>query len=303
MQQHTLFKLKLLQGIHLVITFFVLLSISFFSQAALFKKDKTQYFPTEHLPRESLVPGGIALLPFRYTRNEIPHVTFQEQRVMVLNVARNEWIAVVGLSLNLQVGEHQLKIIRKGKTQTLHFAISDKAYEEQYITLKDKKQVSPSPEALKRIGEESALMKTAFKAWNEQTPTSLTMDYPVTGPLSSQFGLKRFFNQQARSPHSGIDIAAPQGSIIKTPLAGTVSAAGNYYFNGNTLLIDHGQGLVSMYCHLDTMQVNEGQTLTAEQVIGTVGSTGRATGPHLHWSINLNNTRVDPLLFLKNQPN
>lgn len=280
--------------------FLLLLSVSLSSHAALFQKNKTSYFPSENLPKESLVPGGLALIPFQQNGSEIPKVSFEEQRVMVLQVAKKDWIAVVGLSLALKPGEYQISITRKNRIEAVKFQITDKAYEAQYITLKDNKQVSPSKAALERIGQESVAMKSVFNSWSEQAPSALIMDYPVEGPLSSQFGLKRFFNNQPRNPHSGLDIAAPRGSTIRSPLSGRVAALGNYFFNGNTVLIDHGQGMISMYCHMDEILVTEGQVIKAGEILGKVGSTGRATGPHLHLSINLNNTRVEPLLFLKN---
>lgn len=275
------------------------------SQASLFKR--TQYFSEQNLPEQNPVPGGIALIPFDYKKtgkkNEKPDVRFYGNRVMVLNTAKNRWLAVVGLSLKIEPGSHNIEIKQTEQpSREIPFKVKDKQYEAQYITLKDKEYVSPPEETLKRIREESRIMKAVFKSWNDQNLEKLSMDYPVEGPMSSPFGLKRFFNNQARNPHSGLDIAAPTGSPIQNPLAGTVAAVGHYYFNGNTVLVDHGQGLVSMYCHLDSIAVEEGQELKIGEVLGTVGSTGRVTGPHLHWSVNLNNTRVDPMLFMQEQP-
>jgi len=125
---------------------------------------------------------------------------------------------------------------------------------------------------------------------------------PVAGPYSSPFGLKRFFNGEARAPHAGLDIAAPEGRPVQAPADGVVAQTGDYFFNGRTVLIDHGNGLVSMLCHLSEIRVQKGQQLKQGEVIGTVGKTGRATGPHLHWTVSLNDARIDPLLLLPAKP-
>jgi murein DD-endopeptidase MepM/ murein hydrolase activator NlpD len=166
-----------------------------------------------------------------------------------------------------------------------------------YHTIKNTRQVEPSQEDLRRIAGEREITRTALASWSEQTP-QLDFAEPVEGPISSVFGLRRFFNEQPRKPHSGLDIAAAQGTPIRAPAAGTVLHAGEFFFSGNVVYLDHGSGLVTMYAHMDQIDVDTGQQIGRGQVIGAVGMTGRVTGAHLHWGVYLNEAAVDPTLFL-----
>ena len=129
-------------------------------------------------------------------------------------------------------------------------------------------------------------------------PERLQMIQPVPGRRSSSFGLRRVFNGQARNPHSGMDIAAATGTPVVAPLAGRVIDVGDYFFNGGTVWLDHGGGLLSMYCHLSGVDCAVGEQLATGQAFCRVGATGRVTGPHLHWGVMLNRSMVDPALFL-----
>ena len=138
----------------------------------------------------------------------------------------------------------------------------------------------------------------AYRTFSPNTPSNLLLDKPVNGPLSSKFGVRRFFNGEERNPHSGLDFAVPAGTPIKTPAAGKVILIGNYFFNGNTVFVDHGQGFISMFCHMSKIDVKVGQQMARGGVVGKVGATGRATGPHMHWNVSLNDARVDPAIFI-----
>ena len=247
------------------------------------------------IPKHTPVPGGIAVLSLPES-DKTPTVYFQGNRVMILKAESPGYIAIVGLPLSLEPGQHQIEI--EGSSP-LPFTVKDKAYKEQRITLKNKRQVNPYQKDLERIGHEKKEMISAFKHWRETPPASLAFSMPVDGPISSPFGLRRFFNDQPRKPHSGLDIAAPLGAPIRAPADGIVTAVGDYFFNGKTVMIDHGQGLVTMYCHMNEISVIPGQAVYQGEIIGEIGKTGRVTGPHLHWSVSLNDARIDPMSLLQ----
>ncbi len=252
------------------------------------------------LPRLSAVPGGVALVPLPASPQR-PQVQFQNKPVLVIE-REGQWLALVGIPLGSAPGQAELQVsTRDGRRQELAFAIEDKAYETQHITLTDTRRVTPSDEDLERIARERTRIQAALRHFSDDMPDSLRMALPLEGRESSPFGLRRYFNEQPRNPHSGLDIAAPEGTPIQAPAGGRVIDTGEYFFNGNTVFLDHGQGLVTMYCHLHEIHVEEGQRVQAGEILGTVGKTGRATGPHLHWGVSLNDARVDPKLFLREE--
>jgi len=250
------------------------------------------------LPSEARVPGGIAIIKLgESTHNKTPSATYKKRKIMVIE-HDSHWVAIVGIPLSASTGVHYVTV-ENGKDRTkLSFNVQEKAYATQHLTIKNNRQVNPNPTDLKRIVKEKKQINRAFDFWNQSQNIVTQFIPPVDGKKSSSFGLKRFFNNQPRKPHSGMDIAAPQGTIINAPAPGTVIDTGDFFFNGNTVFLDHGQGLVTMYCHMERISVTPGQTVKLGDALGTVGMTGRVTGPHLHWSVSLNNARVDPALFL-----
>jgi murein DD-endopeptidase MepM/ murein hydrolase activator NlpD len=248
------------------------------------------------LPKESRVPGGIALVPVPGS-DIAPTVIFNTHRVVVVR-KDDQWLAVVGIPLAEKPGELKLKVSTPTGTTEVPFTIKDKSYRTQNITVKNQRHVDPNPTDLKRIAGETKRSDAALSKFTSTDTPSLQLLSPVEGVRSDSYGSRRVFNGQPRNPHSGMDIAAPKGTPIRSPAAGTVIEAGDFFFNGNTLYIDHGDGLVTMYCHLDTIKVKLGDQVAAGDLIGTVGATGRVTGPHLHWGVALNRAMVDPALFL-----
>lgn len=246
------------------------------------------------LPDHEPVPGGVAVIPI--DNRDTQNLTFDGRRVMVVNEDGQHY-AIVGLPLSITPGQHTLEHTEGN----LAFTVKPKDYEVQRLTIKNKRKVNPYKEDMERIQRESREMNAAFTQFQTSITPTTDFELPVEGPVSSPFGLKRILNDQPRSPHSGLDIAADEGKPIQAPAPGKVTATGDYFFNGNTVIIDHGQGLITMYCHMSRTDVKIGDRVETGQVLGAVGQTGRVTGPHLHWSVSLNNARVDPNLFLTSE--
>lgn len=239
------------------------------------------------------VPGGVAVLALG-NAGEAPQVRYQDKPALVIREDGQRWIAIVGVPLSVKPGQQSVEV----DGRRMDFQVGAREYREQHITLKNQRQVNPNPDDLKRIERELAEQTQAYRQFSPNQPSNLLFDKPVPGPLSSPFGLRRFFNGEERNPHSGLDFAAKTGTPIKAPAAGKVILTGDYFFNGKTVFLDHGQGLISMFCHLSQIGVKLGDELPRGAVLGKVGATGRATGPHLHWNVSLNDARVDPSIFI-----
>ncbi|MBK5937332.1 peptidoglycan DD-metalloendopeptidase family protein [Halorhodospira halophila] len=239
------------------------------------------------------VPGGVARVDLETDRRP-GEVRYDDEPVMVRSTPEG-WQAVVGIGLDADPGTHTLKV--DGTPHT--FEVEPIDYEEQHLTIDDEDMVTPPEETLERIWAEQREIRAAFRSREVDTQPRLHLHTPVAEHrVSATFGLQRFLNGQPRNPHNGLDMAAPTGTPIEAAEAGRVVQTGDYYFNGKTVFIDHGAGLVTMYCHLDEMDVEKGQWVERGEAIGTVGETGRVTGPHLHLSVILNGNTVDPNLFL-----
>jgi murein DD-endopeptidase MepM/ murein hydrolase activator NlpD len=252
--------------------------------------------------REARVPGGVALVRVADARAAAPTVTHNGARVWVTKhqAAKQApgWYAVVGLPLAAKPGDQVLNINAGGVESTARFRVSSKQYPVQKLTFTDKGMVEPSAENMARIERESKHLAEIRRTWTARDVTDGRFVVPAEGRLSSRFGLQRVLNGKPRSPHAGLDIAVPTGTEVRAASSGVVRDVGDYYFLGKAVYLDHGNGLLTMYCHLSEIGVAIGDTVTKGQRIGLSGMTGRATGPHLHWSVVLNGVMVEPELFL-----
>ncbi|NOQ90102.1 MAG: peptidoglycan DD-metalloendopeptidase family protein [Gammaproteobacteria bacterium] len=274
---------------------------SFFNRIILLQLVLLISLPIHALPEQALVPGGIALLKIPdYTQDT--RVLFEDKRIAVFPY-QNTWIAMAGIDLSTRPGDYEFSIKRADspsvKTQ---ITVEHKKYDEQHLTIKNKRKVNPNKKDSERIAAESSRKIKARKLYSE-TEANVDFIWPITGRISSIYGLRRFFNEQERRPHSGLDIAALEGTPIKAAANGTVIDAGDFFFSGNMIYIDHGQGIISLYAHLSKIAVKPGDAIKQGDIIGNVGQTGRVTGPHLHFAIYANQTLIDPVFMLPKDGN
>jgi murein DD-endopeptidase MepM/ murein hydrolase activator NlpD len=251
------------------------------------------------LPDSAAVPGGVALVDIGPATGARPSATHAGRPVLV-RAQDAAWIAVVGIGLAADPGQPQTLLVREadGRERSVTFALQRKQYSEQRLTVAPR-HVELSKENLARHERERAHLGGVLRHFTAtREPATLRLVMPTSGPRSSSFGLRRVFNGQPRSPHGGMDLAAPTGTPVVSAAAGEVLDTGDYFFNGQTVILDHGQGFLTLYCHLSAIDTDRGKALEAGAPLGKVGATGRVTGPHLHFSVYLNAQSVDPALFL-----
>ena len=248
----------------------------------------------------SSVPGGVSMVDLGVSSDPKPQARYGSKNVLVIE-QDGHWKGLVGISLKTLPGNYIVSYQtdkESNKNKEVAVRVQPKTYPEQRIKMKQKKYVSPNKEQLARIKSEKNHMTKLFKIWRD-TDVSVDLTWPVDGPLSSPFGLRRFFNDQPRNPHSGIDIAAPEGTVVFAPADGLVTLTHpGMLLSGGTIILDHGQGLSSTFLHLSEILVEAGIFVKQGDLIARIGATGRASGPHLDWRMNWLNRRVNPQLLI-----
>ena len=246
--------------------------------------------PPAPAPPIDAVPGGIYQLTLPPGANR---AFFQGKPVLI-----HGGQAIVGIPMDAVPGDYRIELSGTAGTLSHEFEVVAKAYPEQRIEIENQRMVDPLPEDLRRIREETRRQLEQYDRFTERPLDIVPFVKPVEGITSSPFGHRRILNGQPRNPHSGLDIAADAGTPIQAPAAGRVVLIGDLFFNGKTVFLDHGRGLITMYCHMNDIDVTKGDEVRRGAQIGRVGATGRVTGAHLHWSVSLNGNRVDPVLVM-----
>lgn len=213
-----------------------------------------------------------------------------------------EGLFVIGLDRD-EPARAKLEVAWDGRVARRAFEVQPREYDVQRIDGLPPAQVTPPPEAQARIARDYRMVREARARDSARTDFAGGFIWPAIGPLSGFYGSQRVLNGKPKQPHYGVDVAVPTGTPVRAPAGGVVTlAVGDMYYTGGTLMIDHGHGLASAFLHLSKLHVKKGQEVKQGDLIGEVGATGRATGPHLDWRINWFDARVDPQLLVGPMP-
>ena len=246
----------------------------------------------------TIIPqGGVGLIRVTGKTGDTPRVFWMDREVLLVQNDQNTlWYGFFGVDLTRSPGRYSVVIKRPPSTfkKEIELKIVKKDYGVRRLTL-PKKMVDLDQKTLKRVKKESKIMKALWGASPSVPLWRGSFLKPVPGEVKGAFGRRSVINNQPRSPHSGIDLRGKRGTPVKGINHGRVVLRGNHFFTGLTVVIDHGGGIQSMYFHLDKIMVQQDRIIKKGDVIGLVGSTGRSTGPHLHWGIRINNARIDPM--------
>ena len=239
------------------------------------------------------IQGEVVSLKISYPGESLSLTCFGK-KWPIKSIGNGQWHGWIGIDLKKKTGKHNI-LWRSGKTVVANGFLNVNKGEFRISHIKvAKKMASLSKEILPRYWAEVKALKATYVKKVSANPDIIMHGKPVKGIESTPFGAQRYVNGKPKSPHSGIDIAAPSGTVIKTPLAGRILMVKDMYLNGKTVAIGHGNGLVSIFSHMKSTAVKQGEWVDTRQKIGEVGTTGRSTGPHLHWGIRFNNARINP---------
>ena len=280
------------------------LMIGFLSPALSFQEKENEVLPDEIIKLEyrELAPGEIIKVAVK----NVPDI--RSAQIKFLNKKYDttkkgdDLLCLIGLDLGIETQDYPLRVYLYKQDGTVEIkeksiSVKDKQFPVKKLWVKEE-FVTPPQSVLERIRRESELTRAIYDIYSPEWRVQGKFILPVEGDIFPNFGERRFFNNKPRSQHSGIDIASPKGTPVKASNSGRVVLATHLYFSGKTVVIDHGLGVFSIYCHFSEINVSSGDDVEKGEVIGKIGSTGRVTGPHLHWSIKIRGSRVDPNALL-----
>lgn len=276
------------------------LMMGFLSSGLSFQEKEKEALPDEVVRMEhgDLVPGGIIKVSVRKTAViKSAQIKFLQEKHETIEKG-DLLICLIGLDLGIETGSYPLRVYLYKQDGNFEIKERDIQIQEKQFPVKKlwvkEEFVTPPQSVLERIRRESELTRALYDIYSPEWRVDGKFILPVEGKIFPNFGERRFFNNKPRSQHSGIDIASPKRTPVKASNSGRVVLASHLYFSGNTVIIDHGLGVFSIYCHFSEITVSSNDDVKKGEVIGKIGSTGRVTGPHLHWSIKIRGSRVDP---------
>ena len=240
------------------------------------------------------VPGGIFLQEI--TQQQYRNGVFINDIKIFTKQIDNKFYLIYGIPYKTPIGDQSINIVGQNTQKTVNFYLKKKKFKKQYIKI-SKKYTEPSTDDIKRIIKEQNILKSYRKIWSSNNPDT-NFVYPVQGITTGVFGTERYYNGKKGRYHNGMDIAAKMNDPIVAPSSGKVIIVGDFFYNGKFVYIDHGKGLLSIFIHLNEISVKKGVYVKKGDLIGRIGTTGISTGPHVHWSMMLNQTYIDPMIFL-----
>jgi len=253
--------------------------------------------PKITLSARKIPQGGLALMTVEVIGDGMPEVTWMGKTVhLVANETKGTWHGFIAVDLRQKPGSYALLV--KGpassRGRALNIEVEKKDYGVRRLTL-PKEMVDLDAETLERVKKEAKTIGALWRAPASEAVWQGSFLKPLDGDVVGPFGRRSVINDQPRAPHSGVDLKAGMGTPVRAMNRGTVALTEDRFFAGRSVVLDHGGGILSMYFHLEKIFVQKGQFVEKGQVVGLVGATGRATGPHLHLGIRINGARVDPL--------
>jgi len=238
-------------------------------------------------------PGEIILIAVGKSQGGAPTGTLRGKTLEFYKVAGGGYAALAGFDLDVATGAARLELVIGGRSSSRTIMVKHKTFPTTNLTVDDRfVRLSPADQA--RVDREQARTKAIYAASGPAPLFRGRFVSPIPGATSARFGERRVFNGVPKDPHNGADLRAAQGEPVRAPAAGRVVLAADLFYSGGTVILDHGLGLFSIYAHLSRIDAVENGSLSEGEVLGLVGKTGRATGPHLHWGVKLRGSRIDP---------